>query len=101
MGSYPAKRFLGEGESWAAAKRTIQAGVDISNTGDTVLVAPGIYDEGLTVTPSGWLSNRVVVTKTSPSNRAAAQGRRPSSRASKTRRTPSTASARTPRAASI
>lgn len=53
----------GDGKSWAAAKRTLQAGVDISNTGDTVLVAPGIYDEGMTVTPGGWLSNRVVVTK--------------------------------------
>jgi len=51
------------GTATNTAKRTIQAAVNISNPGDTVLVAPGFYDEGMTVTPGGWLSNRVVVTK--------------------------------------
>jgi len=53
----------GDGSSWSQAKRTLQAAVDVSNAGDTVLVAPGVYDEGLRVTPGGWLSNRVVLTK--------------------------------------
>ncbi len=52
-----------DGATPATAKRTIQAAVKIANPGDTVLVAPGIYDEGMTVTPGGWLSNRVVITK--------------------------------------
>jgi hypothetical protein len=53
----------GDGLSWATAKRTIQAAVTVAAVNDTVLVAPGTYDEGMTVTPGGYLSNRVVVTK--------------------------------------
>jgi hypothetical protein len=53
----------GNGLSWAAAKRTIQAAVNAAAVNDTVLVAPGNYNEGLTVTPGGYLSNRVSVTK--------------------------------------
>jgi len=36
----------GDGLSWETAKRTIQAAVDLAEQGDTVLVAPGTYDEG-------------------------------------------------------
>ncbi len=53
----------GAGTSWATAKRTIQAAVNAAAVNDTVLVAPGTYDEGRTITPGGYLSNRVVVTK--------------------------------------
>ena len=53
----------GDGKTWATAKRTLQAAVDLSLKGDTVLVAPGVYDEGLRVTPGGWLRNRVVITR--------------------------------------
>ena len=52
-----------DGTTPATAKRTLQAAVNISSPGDTVLVAPGVYDEGLTVTPGGWISNRVVLAK--------------------------------------
>ena len=53
----------GAGTNWVTAKRTIQAAVTVAAVNDTVLVAPGNYNEGMTVTPSGYLSNRVVVTK--------------------------------------
>ena len=53
----------GDGLSWTTAKRTIQAAVSAAAVNDTVLVAPGTYDEGMSVTPGGYLSNRVVVTK--------------------------------------
>lgn len=53
----------GDGLSWTTAKRTIQAAVNTAATSDTVLVAPGTYDEGMTVTPGGYLSNRVMVAK--------------------------------------
>ncbi|MDD4016698.1 MAG: choice-of-anchor Q domain-containing protein, partial [Kiritimatiellae bacterium] len=53
----------GDGTGWGTAKRTIQAAVDLANTGDTVTVAPGVYGDGTRVTPGGRLRNRVVVTK--------------------------------------
>lgn len=53
----------GNGLSWGAAKRTIQAAINASTTGDTIKVGPGVYDEGTTVTPSGTLHNRIVCTK--------------------------------------
>ncbi|MDD4017233.1 MAG: hypothetical protein PHV28_04740 [Kiritimatiellae bacterium] len=36
----------GDGLTAKAAKRTLQAGVDAASMGDTLLVAPGVYDEG-------------------------------------------------------
>ena len=36
----------GDGRSWETAKHTIQAAVNLAAIGDTVLVAPGVYDEG-------------------------------------------------------
>jgi hypothetical protein len=53
----------GTGQSWATAKRTIQAAVNAAAAGDTVLVAPGIYDEGATLAANNNVSNRVVCTK--------------------------------------
>ena len=52
----------GDGASWAAAKRTIQAAEDLAADGDTVLVTNGVYSEGSAVTPGYSLSNRVAVT---------------------------------------
>jgi len=56
----------GDGLSWETAKRTLQAAVAGAVDNDTVLVAPGIYQEGTAVTPSekatGYLMNRVVIT---------------------------------------
>ena len=54
----------GDGYSWATAKKTIQAGVDLATDGMTVLVTNGIYNIGGRVTPDSPLSNRVVITKT-------------------------------------
>lgn len=52
----------GDGMSWASAKQTIQAAVDLAMDGDTVLVTNGVYDYGERVTP-GYISlNRVVIT---------------------------------------
>ena len=36
----------GDGLSWETAKHTIQAAVEAAAAGDTVLVRPGVYDEG-------------------------------------------------------
>ncbi len=52
----------GDGLSWAAAKRTIQAAVDAAGTGDTILVRPGVYDEGTRISPDSYLYNRLVCT---------------------------------------
>lgn len=53
----------GDGLSWATAKKTIQAAVDATVDGDTVLVTNGVYNTGVTVTPGFSLNNRVVITK--------------------------------------
>ena len=51
------------GTTWAEAKQTIQAAVDLAAAGDTVLVSNGVYATGVTVTPGFESSNRVVITK--------------------------------------
>jgi uncharacterized repeat protein (TIGR02543 family) len=53
----------GDGFSWATAKKTIQAGVDLATNGMTVLVGDGTYNQGGCITPGYTLSNRVVITK--------------------------------------
>ena len=56
-----------DGSSWEKAFKTIQEGVDAANPGDTVLVAPGDYDDGgkKDTLPSGGLFNRVFVSRKS------------------------------------
>ncbi len=51
----------GSGLSWDTAKKTIQAAVDLSGAGDTVLVTNGVYKTGKTTTPGYSLNNRVVI----------------------------------------
>jgi hypothetical protein len=51
----------GNGLTWATAKQTIQAAVDLAASGDTVLATNGIYGSGGRVTPGYALSNRVVI----------------------------------------
>lgn len=51
----------GNGQSEATAKRTIQAAVNASSANDTIIVLPGMYDEGEIFYASA--SNRVAVTK--------------------------------------
>ena len=51
-----------DGSSWAAAKQTIQAGVDAAVAGDVVWVTNGTYATGTRVTPGHILPNRVVIT---------------------------------------
>lgn len=53
----------GDGTSWATAKKTIQAAVNLATNGDTVVVADGVYNKGQTITPGGLSSNRVVITR--------------------------------------
>ena len=53
----------GDGRSWATAKQTIQAAVDLAADGGTVLVTNGIYAVGETLTPGFALNNRVCITK--------------------------------------
>jgi hypothetical protein len=50
------------GTSWASAKQTIQAAVDLATAGDTVWVSNGVYETGTRVTPGHLLLNRVVIT---------------------------------------
>ncbi len=52
----------GDGTSWEIAKKTIQAAVDLTLNGDTVLVTNGIYNSGVKATPGYTLNNRVVIT---------------------------------------
>lgn len=51
----------GSGLSWATAKKTIQAAVNLTTNGDTVLVEDGNYNSGATVTPGYTVSNRVYI----------------------------------------
>jgi predicted outer membrane repeat protein len=69
--AYPATRYyvsdisgddLNDGTSWAQAKKTIQAAVNVASNNDLVLVTNGIYDAGGKVTPGYALTNRVCVT---------------------------------------
>lgn len=53
----------GDGLTWATAKKTIQAAVDLAVEGDTVLVTNGVYAVGERVAPGYASSNRVVITK--------------------------------------
>jgi hypothetical protein len=52
----------GTGTRWDTAKKTIQAAVDITSNGDTVLVTNGVYNTGTTATPGYVLKNRLVIT---------------------------------------
>ncbi len=52
-----------DGQSWASAKRTLQAGVDVQRlAGGVVWVTNGVYDMGDAVTPGYECNNRVVIT---------------------------------------
>ena len=53
----------GAGMSWGTAKKTIQAAVNATLDGDTVLVANGVYNTGAAVAQGQALSNRVVITR--------------------------------------
>jgi len=53
----------GDGRSWATAKKTIQAAVDLVAAGGTVWVHRGTYDAGAAVAPGESLKNRVCLTK--------------------------------------
>ena len=53
----------GDAASWATAKQTIQAGVDLAVLpGDVVLVNKGVYEIGTRATPDCQLPNRVLIT---------------------------------------
>lgn len=51
-----------DGSSWAAAKKTIQAAVDLTENGDCVFVTNGLYYVGGRPTPGYSLANRLVIT---------------------------------------
>jgi hypothetical protein len=52
----------GAGTSWATAKKTIQAAINLATEGDTVWVTNGTYSIGTAMTPGGSLPNRIVAT---------------------------------------
>ena len=53
----------GDAASWATAKQTLQAGVDLAVlAGDVVLVNDGVYETGNRATPGCQLQNRVLIT---------------------------------------
>lgn len=54
----------GAGTTWATAKKTIQAAVNLTTAGDSVIVTNGLYNIGATVVPGYSLSNRVVIAET-------------------------------------
>ncbi len=51
------------GTSWASAKKTIQAGVDIVAENGTVWVTNGVYNLDGAVAPGGVITNRVCITR--------------------------------------
>jgi len=53
----------GDGLSWATAKKSIQAAVDLAADGSRVWVTNGVYALGGAVAPGAALSNRVCVTR--------------------------------------
>ena len=53
----------GDGMSWATAKRTIQAAVDMASSLDTIWVTNGVYDVGGTVPHGQDFTNRVAITE--------------------------------------
>lgn len=53
----------GDGTSWGAAKKTIQAAVSAVANSGTVWVTNGIYNTGGAVTPGYLLTNRVCITR--------------------------------------
>ena len=53
---------IGAGTSWATAKKTIQAAVDLTADGDMVMVTNGLYSIGGGVAPGSSLMNRVCIT---------------------------------------
>jgi hypothetical protein len=53
----------GDGTSWATAKQTIQAAVDIVATDGTVWVTNGVYNVGGAIAPDDVQSNRVYFTR--------------------------------------
>jgi hypothetical protein len=53
----------GNGLTWATAKQTIQAAVDLAASGDTVWVTNGVYTLGGRPAPGSTLSNRVCISK--------------------------------------
>ena len=52
----------GDGLSWATAKKTMQAAVDLAVSNDVVTVTNGVYAAGARVTPGYACPNRVVMT---------------------------------------
>lgn len=49
--------------NWAMAAQVLQSAIDASDDGDTVYVAPGIYDTGGVVSASGAQKSRVAITR--------------------------------------
>ena len=55
---------VNNGLSWAAPKSTIQAAVDLTSDGDSVLVFNGVYNTGGQKAQGADLTNRVCMTNT-------------------------------------
>lgn len=51
----------GDGTSWPTAKKDFQAGVNLLGHGDTLEVADGVYNEKVTISANGSLSQPVVI----------------------------------------
>ena len=54
---------LQDGTSWATAKKTIQAAIEMVAPNGTVWVTNGVYDVGGAVAPGGTQTNRVCITR--------------------------------------